>query len=215
MNEPAKSMLTTCIFSLRPPRNSSFLTNFHQMSPCLSLRPSKMRRRVSRSTNRVMYLCPLRLDVSSTPIRRTADRSIAARDLLTQWRKMRQIRGAVSFTVFDTAATGISPSTSIIIYASKSSVNPLLERAPRNFYHFVFAIGHYNARHTAMKIALMLEKVEVVSRLVFRVIGLLILAGVIDKLSAFPKIDINMERLAFVQFLHKLHFANLPRRSKA
>lgn len=66
-----------------------------------------------------------------------------------------------------------------------------------------------------MKIALMLEKVEVVSRLVFRVIGLLILAGVIDKLSAFPKIDINMERLALVQFLHKLHFANLPRRSKA
>ena len=66
-----------------------------------------------------------------------------------------------------------------------------------------------------MKIALMLEKVEVVSRLVFRVIGLLILAGVIDKLSAFPEIDINMERLALVRFLHKLHFANLPRRSKA
>ena len=66
-----------------------------------------------------------------------------------------------------------------------------------------------------MEIALMLEKVEVAPRLVFRVIGLLLLTGVIDKLSAFPEIDINMERLALVRFLHKLYFANLPRRSKA
>ena len=120
MNEPAKSMLTTCIFSLRQPRNSSSLTNSSNVPLPLSS-VAKMRRRVSRSTNWVMYLCPLRLDVSSTPIRRTADRSIAACDLLTQWWKMREIRGAVSFTVFDTAAIGISPSTSItIIYASKA-----------------------------------------------------------------------------------------------
>ena len=33
----------------------------------------------------------------------------------------------------------------------------------------------------------MLEKVEVAPRLVFRVIGLLLLIGVIDKLSAFSK----------------------------
>ena len=66
-----------------------------------------------------------------------------------------------------------------------------------------------------MEIALMLEKVEVAPHLVFLVIGLLLLTGVIDKLSAFPKIDINMERLALVRLLHKLHFANLPRRSKA
>lgn len=62
-----------------------------------------------------------------------------------------------------------------------------LGTGPRNFYHFVFAIGHYNARYTAMEIALMLEKVEVAPRLVFRVIGLLLLIGVIDKLSAFSK----------------------------
>ena len=62
-----------------------------------------------------------------------------------------------------------------------------LGAGPRNFYYFVFAIGHYNARHTAMEIALMLEKVEVAPRLVFRVIGLLLLIGVIDKLSAFSK----------------------------
>lgn len=42
----------------------------------------------------------------------------------------------------------------------------------------------------------MLEKVEVAPRLVFRVIGLLLLTGVINKLSAFPEIDMNMERLA-------------------
>ena len=90
-----------------------------------------------------------------------------------------------------------------------------LGAGPRNFHHFVFAIGHYNAWHTVMEIELMLEKVEVAPRLVFRVIGLLLLTGVIDKLSAFPEIDINMERLALVRFLHKLHFANLPKRSKA
>jgi len=42
-----------------------------------------------------------------------------------------------------------------------------------------------------MEIALMLEKVEVAPHLVFLVIGLLLLTGVIDKLFAFPKIDIN------------------------
>ena len=35
----------------------------------------------------------------------------------------------------------------------------------RNFHHFVFAVGHYNAWHTVMEIELMLEKVEVAPRL--------------------------------------------------
>ena len=128
MNELAKPMLTTCMFSLRPPRNSSFLTNSSNVPLPLPLALEDETAGIEVYELGDVFV-PLRLDVSSTPIRRTADRSIAARDLLTQWRKMRQMRGAVSFTVFDIPPTGISLSTSIIIYASKSSVNPLLGRA--------------------------------------------------------------------------------------
>ncbi|ETK08316.1 hypothetical protein T231_13425 [Tannerella sp. oral taxon BU063 isolate Cell 6/7/9] len=46
-----------------------------------------------------------------------------------RWRKMRQIRGAVSFTVFDTAATGIHLALHEHHICLKSSVNPLLGRA--------------------------------------------------------------------------------------
>jgi hypothetical protein len=44
----------------------------------------------------------------------------------------------------------------------------------------------------------MLKKVEVEPSLVVRVISLLLLTGVIDKLSAFPEIDMNVERLASI-----------------
>ena len=44
----------------------------------------------------------------------------------------------------------------------------------------------------------MLEKVEEAPRLIFRVIGLLLLTGIINKLSAFPEIDMNVERLAAI-----------------
>lgn len=79
----------------------------------------------------------------------------------------------------------------------KKQCQSALRASPRDFYHFVFAIRHYyNARHTAMEIALMLEKVEEAPRLVFHVIGLLLLTGIINKLSAFPEIDMNVECLA-------------------
>ena len=77
----------------------------------------------------------------------------------------------------------------------KKQCESALRTSPRDFYHFVFAIGHHNAR---MEIALILEKVEVAPRLVFRLIGLLLLTGVIDKLPAFPKIDMNVERLTSI-----------------
>ena len=100
-------------------------------------------------------------------------------------------------------------------YTAQKQCESALRASPRDFFHFVFAIRHHNARHTAIEITFILEKVKVAPSLVIRVIGLLLLTGVIDTLYAFPEIDINMERLALVRFLHKLHFANLPRRSKA
>ena len=61
----------------------------------------------------------------------------------------------------------LSPSLSLIPHATgmlalhehhhiclKKQCESALGAGPRNFYHFVFAIGHYNARHTAMEIAL-------------------------------------------------------------
>ena len=111
---------------------------------------------------------------------------------------MRQILGAVSFTVFDTAATGMLAFHEHHHIRLKKQCQSALRASPRVFYHFVFAIRHHNARHTAMEIALMLEKVEEAPRLIFRVIGLLLLTGIINKLSAFPEIDMNVERLAAI-----------------
>ena len=91
-----------------------------------------------------------------------------------------------------------SCSPQISSYIPQKQCESAIRASPRDFYHFVFAIGYHIARHTAMEIALMLEKVEVAPRLVFRVIGLSLLTGVIDKLSAFPEIDMNVERLASI-----------------
>ena len=43
-----------------------------------------------------------------------------------------------------------------------------------------------------------MEKVKVAPSLVIRVIGLLLLTGVIDKLSAFPEIDMSVECLTSI-----------------
>lgn len=85
-----------------------------------------------------------------------------------------------------------------------------LRASPRDFYHFVFAIGHDNARHTAiMEIVLMLEEVKVAASLVVCVISLLLLTDIINSLFAFPKVDMNAECLASIWFFQKLHFPNL------
>ena len=129
MNELAKPMLTTCMFSLRPPRNSSFLTNSSNVPLPLPLALEDETAGIEVYELGDVFV-PLRLDVSSTPIRRTADRSIAARDLLTQCNggrctKYAELSPSLSLTPHATGMLALHEHHICL----KNSVNPLLGRA--------------------------------------------------------------------------------------
>ena len=200
------------MFSLRPPQDYSSLTNSSNAFSPIPL-VAKMRRwKIYKLGNAFVSFAAWGLIYSNPANVREVDRgSWFLKPVMKHVSNTRSCLLAPSSIPLPWASRFPRASS----YTAQKQCESALRASPRDFFHFVFAIRHHNARHTAIEIALILEKVKVAPSLVIRVIGLLLLTGVIDKLSAFPEIDMSVECLTSIWFFQKLHVPNLPRGSKA